>query len=56
MEEKKLQNNWHYILTILSVDKLFATCFHAGILLDLFDPDEVGGDMFHQNIGWLSVD
>jgi hypothetical protein len=28
-----------------------ATCFHAGILLGLFDPED-GGDMFLRNVGW----
>jgi hypothetical protein len=33
----------------------FATCFHAGILLDLFDPED-GGDMFIWNVDWHSTD
>jgi hypothetical protein len=32
-----------------------ATCFHAGILLGLFDPED-GGDMFLRNFRWLSTD
>jgi hypothetical protein len=32
-----------------------ATCFHRGILLRLFDPED-GGDMFLRNVGWLSTD
>jgi hypothetical protein len=31
------------------------TCFHAGILLDLFDPED-RDDMFLRNVGWLSTD
>jgi hypothetical protein len=27
-----------------------ATCFHVGILLGLFDPED-GGDMFLRNVG-----
>jgi hypothetical protein len=34
---------------------MLVTCFHAGVLLGLFDP-EAGGDMFLQNVGWLSTD
>jgi hypothetical protein len=35
---------------------LLANCFHAGFLLGLcFDPED-GGDIFLQNIGWLSMD
>jgi hypothetical protein len=32
-----------------------ATCFHAGILLVLFDPEH-GGNTFLWNISWLSMD
>jgi hypothetical protein len=28
---------------------MLATCFHAGILLVLFDPED-GGDMFLRNV------
>jgi hypothetical protein len=35
---------------------LLATCFHAGLLLDLFFDDGDEGDMFFQNVGWLSMD
>jgi hypothetical protein len=35
---------------ITSTLKVDATCFHAGILLGLFDPED-GGDMFPQNVG-----
>jgi hypothetical protein len=31
-----------------------ATCFHAGILLSVFDPED-RGVMFLQNTGWLST-
>jgi hypothetical protein len=34
---------------------LFATCFRAGILLSFFFNPEAGGDMFLQNVGWLSM-
>jgi hypothetical protein len=34
---------------------LLATCFHAGILLGLFDPED-GGDMFLRNVGLFSTD
>jgi hypothetical protein len=34
---------------------LFATWFHAGILLGLFFDTENGDDMFLRNISWLSV-
>jgi hypothetical protein len=30
-------------------------CFHVGILLGLFDPED-GGDMFLRIVGWLSAD
>jgi hypothetical protein len=33
---------------------ILATCFRAGILLDLFDPED-GGDTVLQNVGWLST-
>jgi hypothetical protein len=32
-----------------------ATCFHASILLGLFDPED-WGNMFLRNFGWLSTD
>jgi hypothetical protein len=32
------------------------TCFHTGILLDLFFDLEDGGNMFLRNVGWLSTD
>jgi hypothetical protein len=32
------------------------TCFHAAFLLGLFLHPEDGGDMFLQNVGWLSTD
>jgi hypothetical protein len=35
---------------------LLATCFHAGILLDLFFDPEDGGDMFLQYMSGLSGD
>jgi hypothetical protein len=35
---------------------LFATCVHAGFLLDLFFDLEDGGDMFLRNVGLLSRD
>jgi hypothetical protein len=31
---------------------VIATCFRAGFLLGLFDPEN-GGDMFLRNVGWL---
>jgi hypothetical protein len=34
---------------------LRATCFHADILLSLFDPED-GGDIFLRYVGWLSTD
>jgi hypothetical protein len=33
----------------------FATCFHAGVLLGFFDPEDVD-DMFLWNVGWISTD
>jgi hypothetical protein len=36
------------------VNRLVA-CFHSGILLGLFDPEDVC-DMFLRNVGWLSTD
>jgi hypothetical protein len=32
-----------------------ASCFHTGILLGLFDPED-GGDIFLWKMGWLSMD
>jgi hypothetical protein len=32
---------------------LLATCFHAGVMFGLFDPED-GGDMFHRKVGRLS--
>jgi hypothetical protein len=29
---------------------------HAGFLLEFFFDPEDGGDMFLQNVGWLSID
>jgi hypothetical protein len=36
--------------------KWMATCFHTGFLLGLFFNHEDGGDIFLQNISWLSID
>jgi hypothetical protein len=35
----------------LKVNRLLATCFHAGLLLGLFFNPEDGGDMFLRNVG-----
>jgi hypothetical protein len=32
-----------------------SSCFHAGILLGLFDPED-GGDMFLPNVSGISTD
>jgi hypothetical protein len=32
------------------------TCFHVGVLVGLFFDPKYGGDMFLQNVGWLSTD
>jgi hypothetical protein len=39
----------------VNLRSLLATCFHAGFLLGLFDPED-GGDMFLRNVGRLSTD
>jgi hypothetical protein len=35
-------------------DTRLAACFHAGVLLDLFEPED-GDDMVLRNFGWLST-
>jgi hypothetical protein len=40
----------------LRILALLVTCFHNGVLLDLFFYSEDGDDMFLRNDGWLSMD
>jgi hypothetical protein len=37
------------------IREVLVTCFHAGILLGLFNPED-GGDIFLRNVGLLSTD
>jgi hypothetical protein len=49
-EGTNVQEETIYFKEVQGLSALLATCFHAGILLGLFYPED-GGDMFLRNVG-----